>query len=386
MLRRTDIVIVGGGVIGLSIAYHLRRAGAEVCVIERQGIEAASGGASQAAAGLLAPLGSIARPGAFADLLLASWTALPELIDELHRLTGVDVEYRRTGALRLAREPKAVARLRRRMEIWQPLGLQMSWLSGDEARQHEPLLSPEVRAAIYAPEEGQLKAPRLVRALAAAVRALGGVLYEHMEIRGFVQRAGEVLAVETGGGPTLACGQLVIAAGAWSARLAPILGTSLPVVPVRGQILALRQPEPPLQRMVFGEAIYLAPRADDTLVVGATREQVGFDASVTAGGLAWLLTSALRLVPTLAEAPMERSWAGLRPGTPDQQPILGPLPGWKNVTLATGHGSVGIMLSAVTGQAIAELLSRGRLPAIISPFGLERFGASAETVPQTEED
>jgi glycine oxidase len=370
MLDKADVVIVGGGVIGWSIAYHLRRAGMEVCLVERA---EAGAGASGAAAGLLAPLGSMGEAGAFADLLLASWRALPELIAELEQRSGIRVEYEQSGALRLVRQASAVEQLRRRLERWQPLGLQLSWLTGEEARGREPLLSSDVQAAVYAPQEGQLQAPLLAKALVQASLRAGVRCHERTAISGFVQRGAEVLALETAGGEQVGCAHVVIAAGAWSAQLGQLLGVTIPVSPLRGQILALRQPAPPLKHLVFGEGIYLAPKADGTVVVGATREEAGFDLHLTAGGIAWLLTTALRLVPALADCPLERLWVGLRPGTPDQRPLLGPLPGWKNVTVATGHGSVGILLSAVTGRAIAELISTGWPPPLIRPFGLERF-------------
>ena len=150
----------------------------------------------------------------------------------------------------------------------------------------------------------------------------------------------------------------------------------MPVSPQRGQILSLKQPLPPLpslQHIVFGEAAYLAPKSGNTIIVGATREEVGFDKHLTTGGLAWLLNTAIRLTPSLESCAIDRLWTGLRPKTPDQQPILGAAPNWENVALAVGHGSVGIMLSAITGQTIAELVTTGRTPEIVRGFGVEGF-------------
>jgi len=150
----------------------------------------------------------------------------------------------------------------------------------------------------------------------------------------------------------------------------------LPVEPQRGQILTLEQPTPPLKHIIFGEAVYLAPKSDGTIVVGATKEEVGFDRRLTAGGIAWLLTTAIRLLPSLEGAPIDQMWAGLRPKTPDNLPILGKVPSLENVTLAAGHGSTGIMLSAITGKTIAELVVTGRAPELIAPFSVERFHQS----------
>ena len=369
MSSTTDVVIVGGGVIGCSTAYSLRKAGVAVTVVDQGEIGAE---ASSAAAGLLAPLGSLAGPGPFADLLLASFSLFPELVPELEEASGIRMEYEQTGALRVVRNPKNVPNLRKRMKAWQPLGLQMRWLTGEEARQLEPTLAPDVCAALYAPEESQIKAPQVVKAFARAAANLGATLRSHTRITGLQGQHGRVTAIETDQGEIIACQQLVVASGAWSAQWSEWLHIELTVAPQRGQILALRQPAPPLRHIIFGEAAYLAPKQDGTVVVGATREEVGFDKYLTAGGVAWLLSTASRLIPSLEQSAIEQMWAGLRPKTLDNLPILGQATGWENVTLATGHGSVGIMLSAITGQLITELLVAGVTPALIRPFALER--------------
>src|ERR1700694_4268028 len=365
----SDVVIVGGGVIGCSIAYHLRKAGVPVTVIDQGEIGAE---ASSAAAGLLAPLGSLAGPGPFADLLLASFALFPSLVPELEEASGIRVEYEQTGALRVVRNPRNVSNLRKRMIAWQPLGLHMDWLSGEEARQLEPTLAPDVCAALYAPEESQIKASQVVKAFAKAAANLGATLRSHTRIEGLQQQHDSVTALITSQGDTIPCNQLVVASGAWSAQWSALLNIELVVTPQRGQILALRQPAPPLRHIIFGEAAYLAPKQDGTVVVGATKEEVGFDKQLTAGGVAWLLRTANRLIPSLEQSAIERMWAGLRPKTPDNLPILGPAPGWQNVTLATGHGSVGVMLSAITVQTLAELLITGAAPELIRPFALVR--------------
>ncbi len=367
----TDVIIIGGGVIGCSIAYHLRKVGVEVMVFEQGEIGAQ---ASSAAAGLLAPLGSLSGPGPFADLLLASWSMFPTLIPELEDSSGIHMEYARTGALRVVRNPKSSTNLRKHMQEWQPLGLQMYWLSGDEARQREPLLAPEICAAIYAPEESQVKAPLVVKAFAKAAENMGAKLYSQSEVLGVRQEHHSITGVYTAQGETIGCNHLVIASGAWAAESGIWLHLPLPVTPQRGQILTLRQPTPPLRHIIFGEAIYLAPKFDKTVVVGATKEEVGFHKQVTAGGISWLLNSAIRLATSFDGCAIEQMWAGLRPKTPDNHPILGSAQQWENVTLALGHGSVGVMLSAITGQSIAKLVVSGIEPELLLPFSVERFG------------
>ena len=369
MPSTTDVVIAGGGVIGCSIAYQLRKAGVSVLVLDQGEIGAE---ASSAAAGLLAPLGSLSGPGPFADLLLASFALFPALAPELEDASGTGMEYEQTGALRVVRNAKNVPHLRKRMKAWQPLGLHMHWLTGEEARQIEPTLAPDVCAGLYAPEESQIRAAQVVKAYAQAAANLGATLRNHTQITGIQEQHGKVHAIKTSQGETIACHQLVVAVGAWSAQWSAWLNIQLSVIPQRGQILALRQPAPPLRTIIFGEAAYLAPKQDGTVVVGATKDEVGFDKQLTAGGVAWLLNTASRLIPSLEQSAIASMWAGLRPKTPDNLPILGRAPGWENVILATGHGSVGIMLSAITGKTIAELLVTGASPELIRPFALHR--------------
>lgn len=381
MSTTTDVVIVGGGVIGCAIAYFLRKAGIDVTIIEHGEIGAE---ASSAAAGLLAPLGSLSGPGQFADLLLASFAMFPELVPELEETSDLHVDYELTGALRIGRTPKSVANLRQRMRAWQPLGLRMDWLTGDEVRQRDPIISPQVSAGLYAPEEAQIQAPLLARAYARGAARQGAKMIDHCEVTGIQQHNGKVTGIATARGDTIPCSHLVVATGAWSARTGKWLRLDLRVQPQRGQILALRQPAIPLRHILFGEAVYLAPKADSTVIVGATREEVGFEKELTAGGVAWLLDSAIRLVPSFEHSPIARMWAGLRPKTPDNYPFLGPAPDWHNVTLAIGHGSVGIMLSAITGKTIADVVTTGRVPELIQPFALDRPRGPIEVEPHGE--
>ena len=369
MQQTTDVVIIGGGVTGCAIAYYLRKAGIDVVLLEQGDIGSQASGA---AAGLLAPLGPLSGPGPFADLLLASFAHFPSLVAELEGMTGLRVGYGRTGALRTVRNPKRVAHLAKRMKAWEPLGLHMQWLTGDEARQKEPLLADDMCAAIYAPEESQINAPQLVQAFSKAASRLGAEIYPHTMAIG-MQRVGEnVTTINIFPDQTINCKYLILATGAWSARYESWFSITLPVSPLRGQIILLQQPSQALQHIIFGDTIYLAPKGN-AIIVGATKENVGFDAQVTEEGTKWLYNSAITLMPELRQSTIQASWAGLRPKTPDTRPILGKAPGWENVILAIGHNSVGILLSAITGTAIAELVATGNVPEIIHPFALDRF-------------
>jgi glycine oxidase len=247
----------------------------------------------------------------------------------------------------------------------------MNWLTGDEARQLEPTLGPDIHAAIHAPEESQINASQVVKAFSQAARNLGAKIYSHTRVTGIHRNNTKVTKVQTDR-DEIACGSLVIATGAWTACYEQWFNTTIPVRPLQGQILSLKQPSIPLQHIIFGNAIYLVPRGS-SIIVGATKEETGFDMQVTYEGISWLHEMAVKLLPSLKESSIERTWAGLRPKTLDSQPILGPLPNWRNVILATGHNSVGIILSVITGQTIADLITTGKTPQVIEPFSLERY-------------
>jgi glycine oxidase len=376
MNQTTDVVIIGGGVIGCSIAYQLSKMGVQVSVIEREEIAAE---ASSAAAGLLAPAEVLTGPKAVADLFLASWSITAETIAEIEAASGVQVEYFQTGALHALKNTADQSSLRRYAEIWQAQGSDVKWLTGDQVYQYEPLLHHTFDVALYVPEAASIRPRLMTRAYAEAARKSGADFYEHTEVTGLQQNSGRVVGIQTAQGQTISCDRVVIATGAWSAHIGGWSGLTIPVFPARGQILALRQPATPLKHTIFGNDIYMVPKIDNTIYVGATIEQVGFDKSNTAGGVAWLLSSAIQLVPELEHTGIADIWSGLRPWSQDSYPILGKAPGWENVILATGHGPGGFELSAITGKTIAELITTGQTPALIQPFGLERFMGKGRT-------
>ncbi len=374
--RFTDVAIIGGGVSGCSIAYQLSMAGVQVTIIEREEIAAE---ASSAAAGLLAPAGVLTSPEAGAKLFLASWSITGEVIAEIEAASGVQVEYSRTGALHLIEDADEEIEVGKYAEIWKEHGSEVTWVTGDELRQFEPLLDSSIQRALYVPHAASIRPRLMTRAYAGAARMTGAQILEHTEVTGLEQNSGKVTGIQTVAGETIGCKRVVIAAGAWSEQIGRWLGLNIPVFPARGQILALRQPTTPLQHTIFGNGLYLVPKLDNTIYVGATVESVGFDKRNTAGGLHWLLSSAIQLIPKLEDAALANIWAGLRPMSRDSYPILGKAPGWENVILATGHGAGGFELSAITGKTIAELMTTGQTPELIRLFGIERFSAKTPT-------
>ncbi len=358
-----DFLVLGGGVIGLATAYGLARAGVSVLVLDAD----APGRASPAAAGMLAPLAEAARPGPLLDLALDSLRRFPDFVAALNEDGGTGLTVDGPGMLRVARTDDEAAALCRALAWQSSLGLPVHCLSGAEARRLEPDLGPDVQAAALSPEEKQIEPRRLLAALQTAC-----------ERRGVGLISGSVTRIESDGGRAVSAvsdagrhtfGALVVAGGSWSGALAAILGFNFPVSPLRGQILALGPQSPaPLRHTVYTHDAYLVPRADGRVVVGATEEWAGFAAEIDSGAVAGLRAEAARLLPALAAWPLHSAWAGLRPVSADGLPLLGRVPGWANVHVATGHGRNGILLTPATGALMAaHLLYDAPPPAAFDP-------------------
>ncbi len=361
---RFDVVIVGGGLIGCAIAREVAGRGRTVAVVERvqPGAEASS-----AAAGLLSPQVEAEEPRPFFDLALES-RALHELWEqELIAETGSDVGYRRCGILRCSfRKSPTLARSR----SWQTqAGLAMEPMSAAEAVSRTGgRLSPDISEAVFFPDEAIVDSALLTRAVAQSAERRGTRIFTETPVRRFRLEGNTCVGVETDAGVLEAAG-VVDAAGAWASFDAG-LPFAIPVEPVRGQIVELSSARE-LATVVQDDDVYLVPRRGGRLLVGATVERVGFRKQVTAQAVAGLLTAAIRLVPDLSQAPFVRAWAGLRPGTPDGLPILGPSP-ITGLFLATGHFRNGILLAPVTARLMADLLTGVEVRGL-EPFSIDRF-------------
>lgn len=371
MKGSADVLIVGGGIIGCSIAYFLRKQGAEVIVLEKGDFGAQ---ASSAAAGLLAPIRPLCQRDAFKALQLSGLARFSSFVPELEAVSGITVGYEQTGTLRLLPAAKLDA-LQAWAEEWQHAGYHIEVLTPQEAHARQSNLSSGLYGAVTIAEEAQVIPVQLVQAYAQAALNLGALLYAHTEVVALKRSEVEsrITGVWTNRGDLLTCNQLILAAGAWSARCGTWLGIKVPVRPVRGELIALQQPSPPVRHIIFDEGIfdediYIAPKPNGTVIVGATKADAGFDTSVSAGGALHLLTVATQLLPDLIDCPIQRMWAGLRPKTPDSRPLLGPIPSWENVVIAGGHGGFGVLLSVITGETLAELITTGLVPEIIRPF------------------
>jgi glycine oxidase len=370
---RPKTVVIGAGVVGLSIAWRLAQAGCPVTVYDRA---QAGHGASWAAAGMLAAAVET-EPGEekLLALTLESQKRWPRLAREIEVASGISIGYRDEGTIVVALTRDDAEQLRFSYEFQRSLGLDIDWLSGVEARRREPHLRPGISGAVLSPKDHQVDNRLLGSALAQAARRAGVVLHEHCPVREVELSGGRARGVVTDQGSDSA-DIVVLAAGAWSREIAGIPASYLPPVrPIKGQMLALSMdPAAPLVRhVIWLPRGYLVPRLDGRLIVGATVEERGFDNRLTAGGLLALIEGAWRAVPAIEELPVAETWVGFRPGSRDDAPMLGPS-GIDQLVVATGHHRNGILLTPITADAISGYVLTGRLPEVVVPFTPDRFG------------
>jgi glycine oxidase len=371
--RSYDAIVVGAGAIGLSCAWRAARRGARVLVLDRAEPPA---GATRVAAGMLAPVGELAfGEPELLEMSLAAAAAYPGFVAELEAATGVSTGYVSQGALHIALDRDEAGELRRVHDLQRSLGLGAEWLPPRRCRELEPGLTPSFNGGVHAPAEAAVDPRALSAALLAALAADGVEVRSGVEVSAALLDGERIAGVRTAAGEELRAATTVLATGAWAGEsewLPP--AARPPVRPVKGQILELRALDgaAPCERIVASERVYLVPREDGRLVVGATVEERGFDVAVTAGGVHELLREAYRLLPDVAEMELVEAMAGLRPGTPDNLPLIGP-GGLDGLVLATGHFRNGILLAPLTGEAIAELLDRGDLPGAVAPAAPERL-------------
>jgi glycine oxidase len=387
---RTDVLVVGGGIIGLATAWRTAQRGLSVTVLDPD----PGRGANQVAAGMLAPVTELQYGEE--DLLrlgIASNQRYADFAAELTAASGLPTGYRACGTLAAALDADDRAELREVHAFQQRLGLESQWLTGRECRRVEPMLAPSVRGGLLVTGDHQVDGRRLGAALVRACAAAGVRFHRSRAARIELTNAQDrVVGALAEDGARLSAGQTVLAAGSWSGEIPGLPPEArLPVRPVKGQILRLRMttslggplPGGPflsrnLRAVVRGVHLYLVPREDGELVVGATMEEQGFDTTVTAGGVYELLRDAHELVPGITELPLVETGAGLRPGTPDNAPLLGPtaLPG---LVAATGHHRNGVLLTPVTADAVSAYLATGVLPPEAAPFTPARFSLMEAT-------
>lgn len=370
---RTDVIIIGGGVIGLSVARALARRGvSDVLLIDRSGAGAES---SSAAAGMLAPQAEANRAHDFFYLTCRSRDMYPAFAAELFEETGIDIELDTTGTLYLAFTEHDADELEKRFDWQTRAGLPLEKLSAAEVRLLEPSINENVRFALKFPFDTQVENRRLVNALAVANTNLGVRLDIGTEVTGLRIERNRVTGVETSRG-FIAGNSIVIAGGAWSSLLRdPSL--ALPdarIKPVRGQMLCFAAIPQVTRHVVYSPRGYIVPRRDGRLLAGSTTEHAGFEKIVTAAGVQSILSASLEISPRIATLPLIDSWAGLRPRAADTLPVLGPCAEIDGVYYATGHYRNGILLAPITGELIATAIVDKTFPENCSVFSPDRFG------------
>ncbi len=372
--EHADIVVVGAGIIGLSIAWRLAGTGRSVLVLERAEVGA---GASLAATGMLAPAAEH-EPGSdpLLPLALDSLARWPAFRDALEAASGLDIDYRMQGTLVLAIGRDEVERLRFRHGLQTRSGIRARWLTGPEVREREPILRPSVTAGILCEDDHQVDPPRVMAALIRACRRASVALVAPCAVETLDWAGGRVCGVRTARGG-VAAETVILASGAWSGEggLLPA-ELALPVRPIKGQALSLKTTARTgtLSRMVWTEQVHMAPKGDGDLIVGATVEDCGFRQGLTAGGLYALLEGARRVMPGIEEMEVSAVWSGYRPTSDDDAPIVDELaPG---LVVATGHHRNGYLLTPATADAVTAFVGTGEMPAFARDFGLARFSTS----------
>ncbi|PSF38192.1 glycine oxidase ThiO [Aphanothece hegewaldii CCALA 016] len=361
MNATNEIIVIGGGIIGLAIAVDLKLRGSSVTVLSRDFQQAAS----HAAAGMLAPYAEKIPPSSLLDLCLKSRWLYPEWVRKIEDLTGLDTGYHPCGILSLVYE--------------KPSSLDDTWLDQESIKLYQSDLGLDVVGGWWYPDDGQVDNRKLVIALRQAAINLGVDLVEGVTVKAIQQQQHKVKSLLTSNGEYEAQ-TYILASGSWASQLLPI-----PVHPIKGQMAALRMPIdsdniPPLQRILFGPQTYLVPRQDGRLIIGATSEKVGWKTGNTPDGLQTLLSRAIQLYPPLKDWPIEETWWGFRPGTPDELPILG-TSSCDNLILALGHYRNGILLAPVTASLIANLVLQGKTDPLLNQFRDFRFSPKSSTNP-----
>ncbi len=368
-MTRYDVAVLGGGIIGASLAEELARRGGRVCLIERNAVGCE---ASKAAAGILSAQSDLERPGAFFEFCQASMRLYPAWVKHLQRRSQCAIGYHVDGILSLALTPQGRRQMEARRRWQERLGFRVERWSSQEIRRREPNVHRRVNAAFFFPDEAQLDNVALMEALAIACRRAGVAVWEHTSVLRLLIRRGTVVGVQTSRGICQA-GVVVNCMGSWASADRARAGIPR-IVPAKGQMLAFEAPARFLRHVVMSEAAYGVQRRNGALIVGSTVEFVGFDKRLTLEGMCTILSGFQRVIrpEALGACAFRESWVGLRPCSPDRLPVLGPtrLPG---LYAAIGHFRHGILLAPMTAKVMAELILDGRSSFDLGPFSIKRF-------------
>lgn len=352
-MQKYDVIIIGGGIIGSSIAYELVKRRKKVLLLERNRLASEASGA---AAGMLAAQVEMGlNVGPLFELALKSRALYPKLADELREISGIDIGFVNKGMLQVARTQSEKAEYEEILNVQQALGQQL------EIREE----------GLFVPEDGQVDAPSLSLAYAKSAQILGADIREYADVQGFLFEEGRLVGVKTMT-EDFYSEQVVVAAGAWSEVLLNQTGISIPSYPVKGECFSVIANKPLLETTLFSHGCYIVPKKGNRLLVGATATTGTFDKRVKYESIRSLMEKAKELLPAIEDTEWEKAWAGIRPQTKDGLPYLGLHPKYRNLAVATGHYRNGILLSAITGPLIADLLDGKEVGVDLAPFAIER--------------
>jgi glycine oxidase len=371
-----DVAIAGGGLIGAAIALELTQAGLQVGIFEH---ELPGQGASWAAAGILSPAPESSAMIALVPIGRVSLKLYPEFVATVEEISGENVGYRSKGTLEILFSQDAQAELSTIIALHHGLGLKAEPLSADDARGMEPAISGEVAAAVFRPNEAAVDNRALTRATLSAATRRGAKVFTGRRVTGICETNGHCTGL-TFGDEKVQARWTVIAAGSRSAEIGGV-SRYAPIRPAKGQMMALRTNNLKIERVVWSDKVYLVPRDDGRILVGATVEYVGFEKTVTAGAMQTLLCGAIDLVPGLASAQVEETWAGLRPDSPDHLPIIGATD-LEGLLIATGHFRSGILLAPITARMIREWITKQSVTTDWERFSPLRFTELSKTTSQ----
>lgn len=352
-----NVVIIGAGVVGLASGWELARRGCDVVIVER---DEPGAGASTAAAGMLAPVAEAKfQENSLLRLCLESLERWPAFAADLEAAADLSIDFRTDGTLVVAVDRDDLESLTHQHRLHTELGLSSRMIDGGEARELEPTLAPGVPGAVHCPNDHQVDPLLLVRALIAAFEAEGGRVVAGVDVRGLRREGPRIVGLDCDGFEAPHDATYVLATGAWARKMAG-LGTDVPHVrPALGQMLSVDLGEPPLCRHVIRTPdAYLVPKSDGRLVIGATMEERGFDARITAGGIMDLLVGAWEVLPAVYDQALLDTWSGFRPMTLDNEPVMRRSSDVENLVYAVGHGRGGILLTPLTGTRVADMVAR----------------------------
>ncbi|MDQ6987153.1 MAG: glycine oxidase ThiO [Mariprofundaceae bacterium] len=376
-MKPSRVAIIGGGIIGSLTAWRLKQCGIEPVIVERGRL---GGESSWAGAGILCPIQPWLYPDAFTHLIDASLAMYPALRDELSERTGISPEWLKSGLMVPFFPDDEVNHRQAALDWSQRFNWQVEALDAAQAREHEPMLAADTDGALLWPQVAQIRNPRLLQAVCAVLKQEKIEIREKTEVVGLLEAGGQVCGVKLADGEALHTDAVLVAAGSWSGQLSESLGFSIPVQPVKGQIVLLQSEPGMLRHIIKHDRAYFVPRADGRILVGASMEMVGFSAGNTPNEVNVLLNGLSRLLPGLANAPVERQWMGFRPGSPDGLPFLGPVQARPGLWVASGHYRNGVALAPITAHIISRWMNNEVPELDMSCFLPERTIIESEVV------